>query len=127
MASYDPRKVRVRDGWMVALMDERKVQLDSGIFLPTKETGVEKVTEGMATIIRLGQGKKNEKLDLYEGARIALRSFLKHANPVPNDEEWPSGAGKEYFIMSVDDIIGVLAPGVEVGVFSHPNVINKEA
>lgn len=119
MSAYDPTKVRVRDGWLVVLMDERQDRLASGLVLPV-ETGAEKVTEGMATIVRVGDGVKNKTLGLEVGMRIALRSYLKYANPIPNSETWPSGSGKEYFIMSSDDVMGILAPGVTVGVFSSP-------
>lgn len=119
MSAYDPTKVRVRDGWLVVLMDERQDRLASGLVLPV-ETGAEKVTEGMATIVRVGDGAKNKTLGLEAGMRIALRSYLKYANPIPNSESWPSGNGKEYFIMSSDDVMGILAPGVTVGVFSSP-------
>ena len=46
---------------------------------------------------------------------------MKHANPIPNDEEWPSGAKKEYFLMSVDDIMAVIPEGLSVGVYSRPS------
>lgn len=113
MPEYDPTKVRVRDGWCVVLMDKRKTELDSGLVLPT-ELGIEKVDSGMATIIRVGEGKKNAILGLEKGQRVALRSFLKYANPIPN------GEGREYFIMSSDDIAMICPPGVEVGVLSAP-------
>ena len=119
--AYEPTKVRVRNGWLVVLMDERKDILSSGIVLPGL-TNVERVTEGMATIIRVGAGIKNEVLGLEPGMRIALRSYLKYANPIPNEETWPSGNPKEYFIMNSDDVYAILAPGVSVGVFSRPAV-----
>ena len=124
MAEYDPNKIRVRDGWLLVLMDERKEQLASGIYLPT-ETGAEKVTEGMATVIRVGAGEKNKTLGLEYGQRIALRSYLKHANPIPTAQVWDSGARKEFFILNVDDVMGILARDVNVGVFSSP--AHKEA
>jgi co-chaperonin GroES (HSP10) len=116
---YNPRAIRVKDGWCVVLMDERKVQLDSGIIIPM-ETGAEKVTEGTGTIIRAGVGKKTDGIGLEAGQRICCRSYLKYANPIENEEKWPSGAKKEYFIMSGDDVMAIVAEGVNVGVFSSP-------
>jgi co-chaperonin GroES (HSP10) len=116
---YDPKSIRVKDGWCIVLMDERKVQLDSGILLPV-ETGAEKVTEGAGVLIRVGGGKKIKALEIEAGQRICCRSYLKYANPIETDEKWPSGAKKEYFLMSADDIMGVLAEGVAVGVFTSP-------
>ena len=117
--TYDPTLIRVRNGWAVVLMDERQELLSSGIFLPTV-TQAEKLTEGSATIIRLGAGEKADRLGLAPGMRICLRSYLKHANVIPTDEAWPSGQPKEYFILNLDDILVVMDAGVQVGVFSRP-------
>lgn len=127
----DPLKVRPRDGWVVVLADPRKTETDSGILLSPNESGIEKVTEGSGTLIRLGTGEenRNEKLGLKKNDRIVYRGFLKHANPIPldTDEKWPNGQKKTYFIMSSDDILGVMPEGVEVGVFSgRPQVPEKK-
>lgn len=122
----DPTKIRPRDGWAVVLADARQ-EKKGLIFLPASETGVEKVTEGAGLLIRLGPGEKNHRLGLEAGQRILYRGFLKHANPIETDEKWPNGESKVYFIMSSDDIMGIIAPGVEVGVFSgRPEVPHKE-
>ncbi len=118
MTTFDPEKVRPRDGWCVVKMDPRKTELASGIVLPGFETGAEKVDSGCATIVRVGPGDKNKTLGLERGMHIALRSYLKHANPIPTDEG-------EYFIVNSDDIAMILAPGVEVGVFSSPAQTGK--
>jgi co-chaperonin GroES (HSP10) len=119
MATYDPLKLRVKDSWAVVLMDERVEQLASGIILATV-TAAEKVTEGAATLVRIGEGKKNRELGLEPGMRICLRSYLKYANAIPNEETWPSGTGKEYFILNVDDILAIVPDGAQVGVYSRP-------
>lgn len=124
MPAYDAHKIRVRDGWVVILHDERQAVLDSGIFLPT-ETGAEKVTEGAGTLIRVGEGKKNAALELHVGDRVCYRSYLRVANAIPNEEIWPSGAKKEYFIMNVDDLLGVMPMGTKVGVFSRPAMTSQ--
>lgn len=123
---YDPTAIRVRDGWAVVLMDERHEQLASGIVLPTP-TNAEKLTEGSATIIRLGAGEKAARLGLEPGMRICLRSYLKYANVIPTEETWPSGQHKEYFILNLDDILVVMDAGVQVGVFSRPAMSAVEA
>jgi co-chaperonin GroES (HSP10) len=114
----DPTKVRIRDGWLVILADERETKV--GLIELPVVTGAEKTTEGMATIIRVGVGQKNEKIGIKAGDRICYRSYLKYANPIEADEYWPSGGKKEYAIVSVDSVMGILAPGVTVGVFSSP-------
>jgi co-chaperonin GroES (HSP10) len=119
MSYYDPSKLRVKDSWAVVLMDERREQLASGIILAI-ETKAEKLTEGAGIIVRVGEGKKNRELGLEPGMRICLRSYLKYANAIPNEETWPSGKGKEYFILNVDDILAVVPDDVQVGVFSRP-------
>ncbi len=119
MRAYDPKRIRIRDGWVVVLMDQRQEVLDSGIVLPF-EVGAEKVTEGAGTIFRVGLGEKNEMLGLQNGQRICLRSYLKYANAIPNEERWADGRPKEYFILNVDDILAVMDDGVRVGVFSRP-------
>ncbi len=115
--SYDPLKIRPNRNFILVLMDQRKEKVGS-IILPGQETGVEKVTEGAGTIIRVGSADAQHKLGLEEGMRIVYRSFLKHANPVDTDEVWGDGSHKEYFLMSSDDVIAIIPPGMEVGVFS---------
>src|SRR5690606_26238988 len=78
VTTYDPTKVRVRDGWCVVKMEPRKVELSSGIVLPPSETGAEKVDSGCAVVVRVGEGQKNRTLGLENGMRVALRSYLKH-------------------------------------------------
>jgi co-chaperonin GroES (HSP10) len=126
MPEYNPQSIRVRDGWAVVLMDERQDVLESGIVLPI-ETKAEKLTEGGATLVRVGVGPKNQSLGLETGLRVCLRSYLKYANAIPTDALWPSGKPKEYFIMSVDDILAALPPEVAVGVFSRPAMGAVEA
>lgn len=118
MATFDPQKVRPRDGWCVVLSDPRRTKLDSGIHLPNHETGAEKVTEGAGVVIRVGKGDKNFALGLEEGQRIVYRAFLKYANPIPTEEKWDSGESKQYFIINSDDLLIILPPGVDVGVYS---------
>lgn len=120
MPAYDPSKLRPQRDWVSILMEERRVQLDSGLFLPTKETGVEKVTEGAGVIIRVGPGELNKTLDLAPGQRVLVRSYFKYANYIETDETWPSGAKKEYFFMSSKDIMALIPKEADVGVFSRP-------
>ena len=116
--SYDPRKIRPRDGWVIVLADARKLELASGILLSPNESGVEKVTEGAGEVIRVGRGIKCETAGLEPGQRVVYRGYLKYANPIENDEVWPDGRKKTYFIMSMLDILAITPEGMEVGVFS---------
>jgi co-chaperonin GroES (HSP10) len=126
MSTYDPKKVLPgRDGWALVLADKREEVTTGGIIL-AKETGAEKVTEFAGEIIRLGDGivsTRYRKQGLEEGCRIAYRGFLKYANPLPTEETWPGGSLKEFFFIDCADILGIVAPGVKVGVFSgRPSV-----
>lgn len=114
----DVHKVRPRDGWVLALADQRKEKTAGGILLPGNETGVEKVTEGAGMLVAVGPGIKNGKLGIEKGMRIIYRAYLKHAHRLDGEEKWPDGEEKFYFLMSSDDIYGIVPPGVEVGVFS---------
>jgi co-chaperonin GroES (HSP10) len=119
--TYDPRYIRVKDGWVLVRLSQRKTVLDSGIVLPF-ETNPEKLTEGEGILVRVGRGKKNEALGLVEGQRICCRSYFKDANTVPTEEKWLDGSPKQYFILNVDDILGVIEdPNAVVGVFSRPS------
>lgn len=121
MASYDPKTVKPRRDWVLVLMEERRDFLaDVGLYIAPQETGAEKVTEGTGIIVRVGDGDKNKLLGLDPGMRICMRSYFKHANVVPTDEEWPSGKPKEYFLMATDDIMAIAPHGTDVGVFSRP-------
>lgn len=114
----DIGKIRPKEGWVLVLADPRMDKTASGIYLPGRETGIEKVTEGAGEVIGVGRGKKNHGLGLERGQRVIYRSFLKHANRIPADDTWPNREEKYYFFMSSDDVMGVIAPGVDVGVFS---------
>jgi len=114
----DITKLKPRRDWTLVLADPRRVATQGGIFLPGHETGVEKVTEGAGLIIAVGPGEKNAGLKIEKGDRILYRAFLKHANRMETDEVWENGEAKCYFLMNSDDILGVMAPGVDVGVFS---------
>lgn len=114
----DPSKVRAKRDWISVLDDQRKEKTSSGIFLPGHETGIEKVTEGTGTLIRVGNGDKNKVLGLKTGDRIVYRGFLKHANRIETEEKWADGTSKHYFLMSTDDVLAIIEGKVEVGVFS---------
>lgn len=118
----DPRKIKPPDGWILVLADQRKEKKSSGIIIPETST-TEKLTQGSGVIIRTGfrvdgSTRKNELMGIKDGDRVAFRSFLKAANPVESEETWPNGSKKEFFLMSSDDLLGVVADGVEIGVFS---------
>lgn len=114
----DPYKFRPSDGWALVLDDLRRETTVGGIFLPGAETGVEKVTEGSGELIAVGQGKKATALGLEKGLRILYRGFLKYAHHFETDLFWPNGEAKRFFLMKVDDIMSVIPPGLDVGVFS---------
>lgn len=122
MSSYNPKDIRPRRGWVSVLAVPRQEMLHSGLYLPASETGVEKVTETVGTVIRVGIDDRTKAMQLEPGQRIFFRGFLKYPNPIETDEKWPNGKRKEYFFMSADDIMGEAAPGVDIGVFSAPNV-----
>jgi co-chaperonin GroES (HSP10) len=118
----DPRKVKPRRDWVLVLLDQRKTQLASGLFIPGSETGVEKVTESAGEVIRLGPSDKLiGKLEVKEGDRIVFRAFLKHHMSFESEETWPDGGKKEFFLMDVADIMAVIGEGISVGVFSSPS------
>lgn len=127
MEIADISKVRPRRDWLLVLADQRRDKTASGLLLPGHETGVEKVTEGAGLVLSVGPGEKNRALGLEKGIRIVFRSFIKYANRLPIEETWESGEQKIYFLMSSDDAIGAMAPGVDVGVFSgRPEVRSKD-
>lgn len=116
---YNPNNIRPRDGWVVVLADPRKDKLESGVILAPNETGAEKVCEGSGRLIRVGQGNKNTLLGLEAGQRVLYRGFLKYANPIETEEKWEEdGPKKQYFLMSSEDVMGVLPEDLGVGVFS---------
>ena len=113
----DIHKLRPKEGWVLVLDEQRRSTTAGGIVVPMV-TGAEKVTEGSGTLVAVGNGKKNHTLGLEKGMRIIYRSFLKFAHRLETEEKWPDGEGKHYFLMSADDVFGIIAPGVEVGVLS---------
>ena len=116
---YKPSQIRPNRDWVLVLDDERREVLASGLIL-AEVTGAEKVTEGTGTLVRIGPGDLNGALGISPGDRVVYRSYLKYANPIDTDERWLSSTGskKRYFLMSCKDLMGVVEPGVEVGVYS---------
>lgn len=113
----DPRKVRPKRDWVLVLDDKRESTTKSGLIIPM-ETGAEKVTEWSGSIVSVGLGDKNGALGLKPDQRVVYRRYLKHANKLDVDELWDDGSKKEYFLMSTDDIMGVIDSGTTVGVLS---------
>lgn len=101
----------------MVLSEPRKASVGL-IVLTEEETGIEKVTEWAGEIVRVGPGEKNEKLAVKVGDRVLFRRFLKHANPIEHDERWGDGSKKDYFLMSIDDVLAVIPQGMQVGAFS---------
>lgn len=114
-----PTDLRPRRDWVLVLSEPRPQMIHS-IHLPGHETGAEKVSERAGEIVRVGPGEKNRKLEVKEGDRALFRGFLKHANPIEHDERWGDGSRKEYFLMSIDDVLAIIPPDLSVGVFSAP-------
>ena len=125
--NYNPLTVRPKKDFVTVLAEPRKELLDSGIFLPSSETGAEKVMEGAGEVIRIGPGKKAPAVEINVGDRVLYRGFLKYANPIVTEETWPDGTSKQYFLMAVDDILSVIPADVSVGIFSgRPQVPERK-
>lgn len=96
-------------------IDDREETIAGGLLiLPNFETVHEKLSQGTGTLMRLGPGKKIEKLGIQVGQKVAYRGYLKHANPIEDDGD------DKYIMISVDDVIGIVPEGMNVGVFSSP-------
>lgn len=123
--SVDPLKVRPMPNWCIVLEDRPKEFLGAGVIASTLDLKDEKLSQGTGTIIRLGYSKKVQTIGLEEGQRVVFRGYLKFANPMETEELWNEMSTgfrprKKYFFMSCDDIIGLIPPGTDVGVFSSP-------
>jgi len=117
---FHPKDLRVRGGWASILLEPRKEKTSFGIYLPTEETGIEKVREGVGTIIDVGKTKKSKAMGLESGQRVIFRSFLQHAFTIDVEprERWEDGSFKKYFLVKIEDILGVVDKDLDVGVFS---------
>jgi co-chaperonin GroES (HSP10) len=113
MAALDPTKVRPKRDWCLVCCDKRQ-EMIGGIHLPVREVGAEIVMEKAGTVTAVGPGDKAPQLGIVPGARIIFRGFIKHAQPLETD------TGLDYFLMAVDDIIGITEGDVSVGAFSRP-------
>lgn len=113
MATIDPTKVRPRRDWCLVRCDPRQ-EVVGGIHLPVNEIGLEKVMERAGTVTAVGPGDKATKLGLVPGSRVVFRGFIKYAQPLETD------TGLDYFLMAVDDILGITEGDVTVGAFSRP-------
>lgn len=127
MSLYNASKIRPRRNWVIVLADQRKSRLASGIYVSPNESGAEKVTEACGTVVRVGPGEKNEACGLQNGDRIVYRSYFKYANTIETGERWDDGTEKSYFFMATDDVMGVVSPGVEVGVLSGRPAVPERA
>lgn len=113
MAALDPNKLRPRRDWCLVCCDKRQ-EMIGGIHLPVREVGAEIVMEKAGTVTAVGPGDKAQTLGVIPGARIIFRGFIKHAQPLETD------TGLDYFLMAVDDIIGITDGDIAVGAFSRP-------
>jgi co-chaperonin GroES (HSP10) len=109
----DPTTVRPRDGWCLLRREPRREQLDWGLYLPV-ETVAEKLGQGVARVVRVGNGKLNVALGLALGDRVILRDYLRVLVPVPGTE----GDPEPYFLVNSEDIVAVVAADLDVHVFS---------
>jgi co-chaperonin GroES (HSP10) len=115
--SYDPKKIRPRDGWLVVLAEPRRERLASGLFLPGAETKTEKLMEGAGRVITVGRGGICQRHGLEPGVRVLYRGFLKWANPIETEEKWDDGQVKQYFVMSAEDILAIIPDEMEIGIY----------
>lgn len=112
-------KVTPRRDWICVLEDFRETKLSSGIILPSRETGIEIVSENSGHVISIGPGEKNKNVGITPGDKIVYRGFIKHATKLESDEKWADGSPKNYFLMSVDDVMAVIPEETQVGAFSR--------
>ncbi len=131
MPSYTPKQVRPLRDMVLLLAEQRKNVLASGLFLPAKETGIEKVTELAGSVVRVGDSDFIKNMRLEAGQRVLFRGFLKHAIPLETDEVWEDGSPKAYFFIDAKDIMGVVSDDAHIGVFSgrpsNPHIETKNA
>jgi co-chaperonin GroES (HSP10) len=121
-SGVDPHKIQPYGDFVVVELEPRKDRTESGLFLTHSETGVEKVREGAGHVVSVGPGKPFEKgplmgqlapMEVKPGDRVAFRRFLKDVIPLAKKNDL------EYCMIRQDDLLGILAAGVETGPFSE--------
>lgn len=110
-SSYSPDSVRPRNGWCSVLLDQRQTILGS-LVLPASETSAEKLSVAGATIVRTGNDVPGTVVQ--KGDRVIVRAYLKWANPIDTDEKWSDGTAKQYAIISMNDVLAVVAKDVDL-------------
>lgn len=107
----DPAKIRPADKWVVVTPSGENRMVGGLIHLPDYKVNLEKLSQGTGVIVRKGKGRKNDSVAVNVGDTVAYRSYLDILHPIEDSTS---------FLVHIDDILGVVSPGIEVGVFSRP-------
>jgi co-chaperonin GroES (HSP10) len=106
----DPLTVRPLDKWVV-IQPKTASRVVGLIHLPEYQVNAEKLSQGTGTILCKGRGLKNNSVKVEVGDQVAYREYLHILHPIDDSTA---------FLIHIDDVLGVISKGVEVGVFSRP-------
>jgi hypothetical protein len=120
---YDPHAVRPGRGFVLICVDPRKSEMSCGLIIPMV-TNHEQLHEGSGLIIRVNPADevRLKKIGVGENDRVVYRGYLKHCNKLKPDkmhEKYTDGTPMEWSFISIDDLVMVIEPGVEIGLLSE--------
>lgn len=99
--------------WVIAKADPRVKKTAGGIHLPEQITGLERVMEGTARILKVGRdAAKVVGFALEPGMRFCFRGFLKDAFHEFEEED-----GCRVFMLKSADILAIIDEDVQMGAF----------
>ena len=117
--TFQPWELRpTKPDFAVVLQEARKWRTRAGLIIQS-ETNFEKLHEGAGVIVRIKFGPIAKAEGLGVGTRIMYRTYLRHITRLDSKDLDVNGEPREYFLLSLDDVLAVLEPEVEVGLLSE--------
>lgn len=111
-------KLRPMPGWVLCKTLPHKTQTASGLYLP-KDVDTEVTSEGVAEVIDVAP-KDGMPLDFKAGDIIIYRGFLRFCNQM--GELFGEQRSCEYFLLNIDDALGVVTGPTTVGLYGEYEV-----
>ena len=111
--------IRPMQGWVLCKTLPHATRTASGLYIP-KDIDKDVTSEGVAEILRVTP-KEGMEAPVSVGDKIVYRGFLRFCNQM--GDYFGENRSCSYFLLNIDDILGVLTGPVTVGLHSEYEVI----
>ena len=115
-------RIRPMPGWALCKAVPHSEKTASGLFIP-KDIDKEVTSEGVAEVLEVVP-KDGVPLDFKAGDVIVYRGFLRFCNQM--GEFFGEHRSCSYFMLNVEDALGVITGSVTVGLYNEYEVKSDE-